>query len=397
LGRALSDATISVRIMGDEMMITSVARRGLAAMSMAAAMVAAVPVMAADPVKVGVVLPMTSVLSTYGKPYLEALTMAVEEINAAGGVKGAQIELVVEDAQASNTVTINALNKVMLSNPVVVFGSALGTQALALMPLTEKAKVPLISGTSTRRVTQQGAKYLFRISAHDAIDKEVATRFMVEDLKKKKIGIMHVANEWGYSGRDNVTAVLATYGLKPVSIASYQVTDKDFTAPILQMTKDGADVIFTQGHPVDEALIVQQMQKLDINLAHLGSASLCNSYLQSLVALSEVSGQYCEGPYPVPLISPDAAVRAFAERYKVRAGYYPDAYMIFYYDIMKMVGVVMNEYGADSESIRKGMAEKSYKGLVGTFKSDEEGNMWHGASIMQFTPQGMTVLKMPKM
>ena len=339
---------------------------------------------------------MTSVLSTYGKPYLQALTMAVEEINAAGGAKGTPIELVVEDAQASNTVTINALNKVMLSKPVVVFGSALGTQALALLPITEKEKLPFISGTSTRRVTQQGAKYLFRISAHDAIDKDVATRFLVDDLKKKNIGIMHVANEWGYSGRDNVTAVLQTYGLKPASIASYQVTDKDFTAQILQMTKDGADAIFTQGHPVDEALIVQQMQKLGVALPHLGSASLCNSYLQSLVTLAEVSGHYCEGPYPVPQISPDAAVKDFAERYKAKAGYYPDAYMAFYYDIMKMVGVVMNQYGTDSESIRKGMAEMSYKGLVGTFKSDGEGNMWHGASIMAFTPQGMTVLKMPK-
>ena len=67
----------------------------------------------AQSIKVGVVLPITSVLAAYGTPYAEALRMAVEEANAAGGVNGRQLELVLEDTQASNTVAINALNKVM--------------------------------------------------------------------------------------------------------------------------------------------------------------------------------------------------------------------------------------------------------------------------------------------
>jgi branched-chain amino acid transport system substrate-binding protein len=200
------------------------------------------PANAADNIKIGVVVPITSVLAPYGKPFVESLQIAVDEANEKGGVNGRKIELLVEDNQGSNTVTINALNKVLEQQPVTVFGAALGTQVLAMMPITEREKVPLIAGPSTRRVTQQGAKYFFRIGTHDALDKEVATRFMVDDLKTKKIGILHVANEWGYSGRDNVTEYLTTlYGLAPVSIASYQPTDKDLTAQILQMTNAGAD------------------------------------------------------------------------------------------------------------------------------------------------------------
>ncbi len=114
------------------------------------------------------------------------MNMAVEAANAAGGINGRKVELVVEDSQASNTVAINALNKVLGSNPIAVFGAALGTQVLAMMPITEREKVPLIAGPSTRRVTQQGAKYYFRNSTHDAIDKETWTRFLVENLGKKK-------------------------------------------------------------------------------------------------------------------------------------------------------------------------------------------------------------------
>ena len=71
-----------------------------------------------------------------------------------------KVELVVEDSQASNTVAINALNKVLQSNPIAVFGPALGTQVLAMMPIIEREKIPLIAGPSTRRVTQQDAQIL---------------------------------------------------------------------------------------------------------------------------------------------------------------------------------------------------------------------------------------------
>ena len=235
----------------------------LAAITAAGLLVGSTGESAAQAIKVGVVVPITSVLAPYGTPFVESMNMAVEAANAAGGINGRKLELVVEDSQASNTVAINALNKVLGSNPVAVFGAALGTQVLAMMPITEREKVPLIAGPSTRRVTQQGAKYYFRNSTHDAIDKETWTRFLVDDLGKKRIGILHVANEWGYSGRDNTAMFLdKLYGLKPVSIASYQPTDKDLTAQILQMGRDGADAIVAQGHPIDEALLVKQMIQL---------------------------------------------------------------------------------------------------------------------------------------
>ena len=125
-------------------------------MGAAVAVVASLPAepgyaQAKDKIIVGVVLPLTGVLSPYGKPNLEAINLAVDEANAAGGVNGRKIELVVEDTQASNTTAINALNKVLQSKPVAVIGPGLGTQILALQPLTEKAKVTLI-GLSCARV-----------------------------------------------------------------------------------------------------------------------------------------------------------------------------------------------------------------------------------------------------
>lgn len=343
---------------------------------------------AADaPIKVGVVIPMTSVLAAYGKPYLDAMQMAADEANKSGGIGGRKIEFVVEDSQASNTVAINALNKVLQSEPVAIFGPALGTQILAMMPITEKEKIPLIGGPSTRRVSQQGAKYFFRNSPHDAIGKENTTRFLVDGLGKKKIGIMHVGNEWGYSGRDNVTAFLdKLYQLKPVSIASYQPTDKDLTAQILQMQRDGADAIVIQGHPVDEALAMRQTKQLGVNVPVVGSGSLGFAYLRDLVAPADIVGRYFEAPGPFPSMSDNPKARKFAADYKAKTGFEPEIYTMQYYDSTNMLIEVMRKYGVDREKIREGMSQMAYQGLAGIYKADDEGNLRHDSSIMEFMP-----------
>ena len=351
-----------------------------------AGILSASPLQAQETIKIGVVVPITSVLAPYGTPFVEAMNLAVDAVNASGGINGRKVELVVEDSQASNTVAINALNKVLQSKPVAVFGPALGTQVLAMMPILEREKIPFIAGPSTRRVTQQNAKYYFRNSTHDAIDKETWTRFLVEDLGKKKIGIMHVANEWGYSGRDNTIAVLERYNLKPASVASHQPSDKDLTAQILQMTGDGVDAIVVQGHPVDEALALKQLNQLNVKVPHIGSGSFCIAFLRGLVTPQEITGHYCEAPDVMPPYNERAQVKAFVEAYKKKTGYLPDIYATHYYDATSMLLSTMKKVGLDREKIRDNIRDNAYEGIIGTYKADEEGNLWHNAVVMEFLP-----------
>ena len=337
---------------------------------------------------VGVVLPLTGVLAPYGKPNLDAISLAVDEANKAGGVGGREIELVVEDTQASNTTAINALNKVLQSQPVAIIGPGLGTQILAMMPMTEKAKVPLIAGPSTRRVTQQGAKYFFRDSSHDEADKVVLANFIVKDLKKTKVGIMHVMAEWGYSGRDFLTQELKKLGVEPVAVASYQPTDKDMTAQVMAMKSADADVVYTQGYPVDEALVVKKFNQLEMKADYVASASLCKAFLRDLVSAADMAGKYCQAPDVLPTVNDRPAVKAFVDVYKKKAGFAPDMYIAQDYDAVGMLVSVMKEKGADREAIREGMATKSYDGILGTYKADDEGNLWHSSVIMQIQPNG---------
>ena len=344
---------------------------------------------AAQPINIGAVLPMTGLAATYGQPYLVAVQLAVEEVNRGGGINGRMLEITVEDSQASNTVTINAFNRVLQTRPVAIMGPGLGTQILALMPALEREKVPVFAGPSTRRVTQQGSQWFFRTTSHDAVGKELWTRFIVDDLQRRRFGILHIANEWGYSGRDNTTAFLRSlYNLAPISIASYQAGDRDVTAQLLQMQRDNVDVIVTQGFPVDEALIVRQMRQLNINIAHVGSGSLCGAFLRNLVTHAEIDGHYCEGPAELPTLNPSPAMQAFVAAYTARASFPPDIYATGYYDVARMLADVMKRVGVDREKIRDGFRNATFEGVMGTYKADAEGNLWTGSAIMRFGANG---------
>jgi branched-chain amino acid transport system substrate-binding protein len=349
----------------------------------------AAPAYAADPVVIGVVLPMTGIFSAYGKPYADGLQIAVDEANKEGGIDGRPVVLSIQDSQASNTVAINALNKVLLDKPAVIFGPGMGPPILAMLPTIEKAKIPTIAAPSSSSVTEKGAKYFFRATSSDAVGKEDTTRFLVDKLGKKKIGILYIDSEWGYSARDNITAYLKNlYGLAPVSEATYQPTDKDFTAQIAQMVSAGADAIVTQGYPVDEALIAKQMGQMGVKAAHVGSGTLCNAFSTHLVTTAEVVGQYCGGPAMLPQFSDRAQSRAFAETYNKLAGFYPPIYPAQYHDTLAMAIAVMRKVGTDPEKLREGLGAISFESNTGTYKADAKGNLWHSDVIAEFMPDG---------
>lgn len=361
----------------------------LLALGLAASLVAPPAAAQPQPIPIGAVLPMTGLAATYGTPYLVAIQLGIEEVNRAGGINGRPLVLTVEDSQASNSVAINALNRVLQSRPVAIMGPGLGTQILAIMPSFERERVPVFAGPSTRRVTQMGARWFYRTTSHDAVGKELWTRFILEDLGKRRVGILHIANEWGYSGRDNTAAFLKSLaGLEPVSIAAYQAGDRDVTAQLLQMQRDGVEVIVSQGFPVDEALIVRQMRQLNIDIPHIGSGSLCGAFLRNLVTHAEIAGHYCEGPDVLPTLNETQPMKDFVAAYTARASFPPDIYATGYYDVVRMLAAVMRKSGIEREQIRDGFRDAVFEGVMGTYRSDAEGNLWTGSAIMRFGAAG---------
>jgi branched-chain amino acid transport system substrate-binding protein len=205
---------------------------------------------AVDEVVVGAALSLTGDFALTGLQQKAGIDLAVEEANAQGGIKGKKIRIEYADNAMSPAVAVNALNRVLSANPVAVLLTVRGTHVLPQLPLINKASVPGLTITGTRKVTQQGSPWLFRFYPHDGMAKRAMTLFALEKLGKQRVAIIHVADEYGQSGRDTIITTLKEKGLAPVVVESNQSTDKDMSPQLLKVKSSGADVLLIQNHQV---------------------------------------------------------------------------------------------------------------------------------------------------
>lgn len=338
----------------------------------------------AEDILVALTVSLTTDWAIYGKNALASVQMATDKVNAEGGIGGRKIRLVAEDVANSNTVAVNALNKVIGQNPVAVIGPPMGTQIMAMMPALKESGVPFLAHPGTRRVSQQGYPAMFRFVAHDGVSKVGWTRFAVDKLQKKKIGLLIVANEWGYSARDVTSAVLKSkYNLEPVAIESYQASDKDMSAQLVRLKNAGVDLIMQQGHVPDTALILKQARQLNIGIPIMASSTAQTAALLDITEGADVKGLYVEG-YPVPGVSDDPVINQWGQEWEKRNKAKPDQYAVVNYDLAMCLFEVMKKYGVDRPNIVRGLKEIKCTGLIGTYQSDKEGNMLHEVRIYQY-------------
>jgi len=339
------------------------------------------------PIKVGASISLTSDFAISGLQQKTGIEMAVEEVNKAGGVPGKggnrPIEVIYGDNAMSPTNAVNALNRILSDDPVAVLLSIRGTHVLPQLPLLQRAKVPGLTISGTKKITEQGNDYVFRFYPNDGVTKPILTRYVVEKLGKKKIGVFHSAEDYGSSGRDEIVKTLKDLNLEPVAVESHQPTDKDFTAQLQAFKAAGAEIIVLQTFEAPSALILKQARQLNLGIPFaLGVTSVGASALK-LVEPRDVEGYYAETGVVDPPFSTDPAVRSWAARVEKRFHIVPDYTAQIDYDAMKMLIKAIELYGPDQKAISEGLHTMKYRGLDTEYQSDAKGNMNHEAWIIQ--------------
>ena len=345
------------------------------------------PVQADAPIKIGASISLTTDFALGGLQQKGGIELAVEEINASGGVPGKggnrKVEIVFGDNAMSPTTAINALNRVLSDEPVAVFLSIRGTHVLPQLPLLQRAKVPGLTLTGVMKVTKQNNPYIFRFFPHDGFNKPPLIKYVVEKAGKKRVGIFYSAEDYGTSGRDETIATLKALGLEPVAVESHQPTDKDFSAQLDKFRDAKADIIFLQTFQAPSALILKQAQQLGLNIPFaLSSQSVAGSALK-LVEAPDIEGAYAETPVLDPVFSQDAAIQKWTQKFEKRFGFIPDYQALLDYDAAGMLLKVIEVYGAEPAAIVSGLQKLKYEGLSGAYQSDGEGNALHKVSIVQ--------------
>ena len=354
---------------------------------MAGAAVAPRAAWAADDIVVGATVPITGPLAASGLQYYDALQMAQDDINTAGGINGRKLRIAFEDTQASNSVAVNAFVKIVQQDdPCFVFLSSYTIQNLAVEQAVRKAEVPTVYAGGAVSVSDKHNPWMFRIRPPDSVTGAAVGAALVDRLKAKDVGILFVQDDYGTASANAVEATLAKAGVKVAARESYNARDNDFSPQLLSLKNKGVQAMVAFSYVRDGALVATQRRTLGITTPMIGSTSFVVPSLLDLVTPADLQGVYSMidavlGKARSPA-SADYMTR-FNDRFKMRA----DPFGSCYYDAAMILADALRKVGPDKAKIRDYFANvKDYKGVTRDFTTDSLNDMAHTTALVDFIP-----------
>ena len=335
-----------------------------------------------DTIKIGVCSPLTGPAAEVGRIQLNSLKLSTEHVNAAGGVLGKKVELIVEDDQTTNPGVVLAFSRLAANTEIVGFiGSIRSTQVNAMAPDVEKVAKPVMFGGTDPTLTHNGYRWLFRCRPNDSFSARVIADYGVNTLKLKKWAIVASTDAFGTGGQKALVAALDALGLKPVLVQGYSNQQADFTPVVLAVKQSECDVVssyFT--FEPDCAVFARQLRQLGVRQPWVGSPSLVSPVTVGLAK----NAVY--GTYGIADFTPDAndESKAFTAAYgKAYGGTIPDSGWT--YDAMQILSRAINAAkSTEPGKIREALlATKDYKGTEGTFTYDQNGDGLRGYNVVK--------------
>ena len=246
-------------------------------------------VFAAQPIKIGALFAITGPASFLGEPERNTAQMVIDEINKAGGIKGRPLQLIAYDTQGDSTKAKQLVNKLIKNDKVVaIIGPSTTGDSMAIIDDVEKAGIPLISCAAGSKITDPVKKWVFKTAQNDGL----AVTKIFEYLNKKKISkiaILTVSDGFGSSGREQLKANAAKYGIQIVLDDTYGPKDTDMTAQLTKIRGSQAQAIICWGTNPGPAVIAKNVRQLGVKLP------LFMSHGVSSKKFIELAGEAAEG------------------------------------------------------------------------------------------------------
>ncbi|NVN97941.1 MAG: ABC transporter substrate-binding protein [Geobacteraceae bacterium] len=235
-------------------------------LSLVITLVFAVSAYAGEPLRIGALFAVTGPASFLGEPERNTLEMLVKEANAKGGIKGHKIELVVYDTQGDATKAVQLATKLIKNDKVsVIIGPSTTGETMAVIPVAEKEKIPLISCAAGIKITDPVKKYVFKTPANDHVAAEKIFNFMASK-KQKSVALLTVTDGFGASGREQLKDMAKKKGISVVADETYGPKDTDMTAQLTKIKGSKADAIICWGTNPGPAIVTRNVKQLGIKM-----------------------------------------------------------------------------------------------------------------------------------
>lgn len=334
---------------------------------------------------IGEVGSMTGSEATFGESTHEGIMLAVDEANAAGGVKGMKVRVVALDNQGKPEEAAMATTKLINQERVhAILGEVASSRSMAMAPIAQANKVPMISPSSTNpKVTQMG-DYIFRVCFLDPFQGTVMAKFARENLKVKKVAILRdIKNDYSVGLSDFFAENFKKMGGEIVADQSYSSGDVDFKSQLTSIKAKNPEAVFIPGYYTEVGLIARQAREMGIKVPLMGGDGWDSEKLW------EIAGKAMNNTYFSNHYSPDdqsaPQQKAFVEAYKAKFGKMPNGLGAMGYDAAKVLIESMKRANSLSgEEIRKEIANtKDYAGVTGNITIDENRNAVKSAVVLE--------------
>jgi len=346
-------------------------------------------------IRVGVVAELTGDIPAVGASCRKAAEMAVQEVNAVGGLniagKKYTIELFVEDDSGKAEQSVAAVQKLITRQQVVaIIGPNASRNAIPASEIAEGAKTVLISPWSTNPKTTLDAKsgapkkYVFRAAFIDPFQGRVVARFAMDNLKAKRAAVLYdVASDYNKGIAEFFKETFVASGGEIVAFETYTTGDKDFSAQLTKIKDANPETIFLPNYYSEVPLQIQQAKRLGINVPFVGSDSWGSAELMSLCA-GDCDGYYFTTHYAAD--NATAVAKGFIEAYKAKYAGTPDDVAALTYDSFGLLWQALKNAGkVDRQAVRDALAKiPDYEGVSGNMRFMEgSGDPIKSAVVLQ--------------
>jgi branched-chain amino acid transport system substrate-binding protein len=284
-------------------------------------MVAGLPARAADTIFIPNVVELSGAGAVSGTNWRDGITLAVEEINAAGGILGKKLNVPHLDTQSDASIARAQVQKVMDDKPYVILGPVFSGSVLVTMALAQQNEIAEIVGGEAAAITQRGNAFVFRTSFGQQFSMPKIANYIRDGLKAKSVAVLWVNNDFGKGGRDNFTKEMQARDIKVVADISTESGQVDFAADVVKLKAANADAVFVYTNEEESARFLKEARKQSLKGALIGETTLLS---QKVIELAGEAANGVRGHVGLSSDAPVPALATFAEKFKKRFNYAND-------------------------------------------------------------------------
>ena len=328
---------------------------------------------AAAPIKIGALFAVTGPASFLGEPERNTAQMVVDEINKAGGIKGRKIELVVYDTGGDATKAVQLANKLIKNDQVVaIIGPSTTGDTMAVIPVVEKAGIPLVACAAGIKITDPVKKWVFKTAQNDTL----AVARIFEQLKKEKktkVAILTVSDGFGASGREQLKSQAAHFGIEILSDDTYGPKDTDMTAQLTKIRGSQAQAVICWGTNPGPAVVARNAKQLGLTLPLYMSHGVSSKKFIDLAGEAAEGIRLPSGKVLVADMLPKsdkqrASLMAYVKDYQRHFKAEGDHFGGHAWDAIMLVKQAIEKGGDSPEAIRNHLeTTRNFAGIGGVF------------------------------